>query len=77
MLQFQRFHHARRVVAGIELAAQIRKDQYDFNSVAAAAAKQRREVGSGYGRVNQSCNRIIEPVHRTSPSARHLHRNPA
>ena len=33
MLQFQRFQHARRVVAGIELAAQIRKDQYDFSRV--------------------------------------------
>jgi len=31
MRQFQRFHHARRVVAGIELAAQIRKEQYDFS----------------------------------------------
>ncbi len=35
MLQFQRFHHARRVVAGIELAAKIRKDQYDFSGLGA------------------------------------------
>jgi transposase-like protein len=34
MHQFQRFHHARRVIAGIELAAQIRKEQYDFSRLA-------------------------------------------
>ena len=43
MLQFQRFHHARRVVAGIELAAQIRKDQYDFNSVTAVPPRTNAE----------------------------------
>ncbi len=33
MFQFQRFCHARRVIAGIELAAKIRKEQYDFSGL--------------------------------------------
>jgi transposase-like protein len=43
MLQFQRFHHARRVVAGIELAAQIRKDQYEFSQLTCVPPRSNAE----------------------------------
>jgi hypothetical protein len=43
MLQFQRFHHARRVVAGIKLAAQIRKGQYDFSPLTCMPPRSQAE----------------------------------
>ena len=46
MLQFQRFHHARRVVAGIELAAQIRKDQYEFSQLTSVPPRSNAEKGA-------------------------------
>ncbi len=33
MHQFQRFRHARRVIAGIEWAAKIRKEQHDWSGL--------------------------------------------
>ena len=44
MLQFQRFDHARRIITGIELAAKIRKGQYDLSSITRRPVSSQAEM---------------------------------
>jgi transposase-like protein len=44
MLQFQRFDHARRIITGIELAAKIRKGQYDLSSITRRRVSSQAEM---------------------------------
>ncbi|HEV2379827.1 MAG TPA: DDE-type integrase/transposase/recombinase [Terriglobia bacterium] len=44
MLQFQRFDHGRRIITGIELAAKIRKGQYDLSSLTRRPVSSQAEM---------------------------------